>query len=307
VDRLIRARAPIEPYRVVKDDLLELYMPAVLRAVTPEVVGALDTRIEPHLCRVADDGTITLPAVGEAPVAGKTLIEVEAMVAGIYYPKYVTSRPSIVARVLEYHTDTVSVLGAVGNPGLYALRGNEMSLVSLLMKAGGVAKEGATVIRIRRADGAEKVDPIVVPMKTLDMPFEDVPLEVGDVVEVERLLPKELMVMGLVNKPGVYPYPEGVQYNLMQALAFGGGVDNRADPQYAKIYRQTEDGKVIAAAFKLDSAAFTEASNIPIKPGDVVAVEHTAATRTRQFFAELLRFGLGFGVTAQYDLNTNDR
>jgi protein involved in polysaccharide export with SLBB domain len=305
LNQIVQARPPSEPYRVVKGDVLELTMPDVMRAMMPEGAEVLDWRtgrLQTHLCRVSQEGTIPLLAVGEVPVAGKMLSEVEAAVVKAYYPKYVVALPAVVAQVKEYQTQSVSIMGAVKEPGQYALRSDELSLAALLMKAGGIDKEGAAVIRIRRPGATgEAADRVVLPIKGLKTPFADVPLKAGDVVEVEEYVPRELLVMGLVNKPGVYPYPPQTTYNLMQALAFGGGVDTHADPQYAKIYRQTEDGKVVAVAFKLDTAAFTEASNILIKPGDVVAVEHTAATRTRQFFTDLLRFG--FGLSAGYDLN----
>ena len=305
MDTLVKARPPTEPYRVVKGDVLEIYMPDVIRAVTPERTDAYDWqtgRLQTRLCRVSEEGSIPLPAMGEIPVAGKMLSEVEAAIVKAYHPKYVVALPTVVAQVKEYQTQSVSIIGAVREPGQYALRSDELSLVALLMKAGGIEQDGASVIRIRRGGTSDSVtEPVVLPIKGLKTPFADVPLKAGDVVEVEEYVPRELLVMGLVNKPGVYPYPPQTSYNLMQALAVGGGVDTHANPQYAKIYRQTEDGKVVAAAFKLDSAAFAEASNILLKPGDVVAVEHTAATLTRQFFTDLVRFG--FGVSAGYSLN----
>lgn len=303
LETLVQARPPTEPYRVVRGDVLELHMPTVIRAVLPELTDVWGRTAEPnYLCRVTEAGTVTLPLFGELQVAGKMLSEIEASVVKAYYPKYIVALPAVVAQVKEYQTQSVSIMGAVKEPGQYALRSDELSLVALLMKAGGIDKEGAAVIRIRRPGATgEAADPVVLPIKGLKTPFADIPLKAGDVIEVEEYVPRELLVMGLVNKPGVYPYPPQTTYNLMQALAFGGGVDTHADPQYAKIYRQTEDGKVVALAFKLDTAAFTEASNILIKPGDVVAVEHTAATRTRQFFTDLMRFG--FGISAGYSLN----
>jgi protein involved in polysaccharide export with SLBB domain len=53
--------------------------------------------------------------------------------------------------VLEYRTHRVSIIGAVARPGIYALRHDQMSLVALLMEAGGIAEDGAAVIRIARA------------------------------------------------------------------------------------------------------------------------------------------------------------
>ena len=300
LDKVMQGRPPAEPYRVVKGDVLELTMPDVVRAVEPEFMTERWWRTEPRLCRVTDAGTIVLPEAGEVPVAGKKLSEVEALVGDAYYPKYVTKRPSVVARVLEYQTLTVSVVGAVKNPGFYPLRSDEMTLVAAIMKAGGIEERGASAVRINRQGAADKGELIVMPVKGWNMPFADIPLEGGDIVEVEHLQPQELMVMGLVNKPGLYPYPVTTHYNLQQALAIAGGVDTHLNPRYAKVYRQAEDGKVIAAAFKLDGAAFTEASNLILKPGDVISVDHTAATSIRQFYTDLIR--VGFGLSAGYDL-----
>jgi len=68
-----------------------------------------------------------------------------------YCPRYVNASFPVYVSVLEYNTRTVSVAGAVAQPGLYALRSDQMSLVSLLMKAGGVVQRGTAFIRIARA------------------------------------------------------------------------------------------------------------------------------------------------------------
>jgi len=62
----------------------------------------------------------------------------------------------------------------------------------------------------------------------------------GDTIEVERLDPVTFSVTGLVQKPGAFPYLPGRKVNLMQALAEAGGLNDKADPQFAKVYRQAE-------------------------------------------------------------------
>ena len=105
-------------------------------------------------------------------------------------------------------------------------------------------------------------------------------------------------VMGLVNKPDAYPYPPDVQYNLMQALAFAGGLDMVADPQYVKVFRRDADGEVLQATFGIGDKALKEAYAIAIKPGDVIYVDHTASTRINKFLSDVFHITVGASVNA---------
>ena len=51
------------------------------------------------------------------------------------------------------------------------------------------------------------------------------PMLVCQVKEYQAEHERVFTVMGLVNKPDAYAYPPDVQYNLMEALAFAGGLD----------------------------------------------------------------------------------
>jgi polysaccharide export outer membrane protein len=100
-------------------------------------------------------------------------------------------------------------------------------------------------------------------------------------------------VLGLVNKPNAFPYPANVQYTLMDTLAMAGGVDLVADPHYVTVHRQEENGEVVSATFGIDSKSLAEASNVVIKPGDVVFVDITPRTRTNVWLSQMLRLSFG--------------
>ena len=443
LERIVRAKMSRGPYRVISGEVVELTMPAILRIVTAEDPRITGSAI-PYICRVGQSGTIALPAVGEIEVAGKTLAEIEAAVVKAYYPAYAVTRPSVFAKILEYKTAKVSITGAVQQPGIYSLRSDQMSLVALLMEAGGIAKDGAATIRITRAPGVETERPtadytsfesvglqlsfrqraqsrttglltvkrngrvllgeplnvssdsqrrtfsarlstqelgvstaqmeqalcllarqlepsddirasenehllvqgtagveppvhtvgdegpeqvregpsvvlnhekslkeqgiaelqedhndrtIVLPVKGLNIPFADVALNEGDSVIVEPLQVPVFSVVGLVNRPGNFPYPGEVRYNLMQALAFAGGLDRDAEPRYATIYRLKTDGTIASASFQVVNVAngsqLTGALNVPVKPYDIVAVEHTPRTRTTAFVRRMFSVHIG--------------
>jgi protein involved in polysaccharide export with SLBB domain len=382
--RMVRAKIGGGAYRVVPDDVLELTMPTILRIVTAESPNVTE-QITPYVCRVSEKGTIALPVVGEIDVEGKSLAEIESAIIDIYYPKYAVIRPPVFARVLEYKTAKVSITGAVNNPGVYELRSDKKSLVSLLMEAGGIIDEGAALIRIIRSneivqDDAEtlkdeigdtldhmlrllaeraqkqtdevvapatypehnkiKIRPafeqitppstegrfvmkqtsfsdevpeknpelrrktkpgkthppksIVLPVKGYNIPFADVALQDGDSVIVERLEQPLITVIGLVNNPGNFLYPPGVQYNLMQVLGFAGDLNFVAEPHYATIYRLKPDGEIVSAVFKIiEDSKLTEALSTVIKPGDIIAIEQTPRTRTKLFLDRVFRINFG--------------
>lgn len=469
MDRLVRAKHAFGPYQAVPDDVLELTMPSILQVVTAEGITASgESGI--LLCRVRDDGIISLPVAGDFLVAGRTLAEIEKAIVNAYYPKYTQERPSVFVRVAEHKTYRVSVTGAVNAPGVYALTSNQMSLADLLREAGGIiirgqqggTFNGASVIRIERVNPpssvytphtpvhfnstldfgnapsispgnrkkllspatfmdsqgthngqdaeiglsfkplkqgstighlsvkrderliahgkinltseaqrlallsqATRIDPsisivdlnaklsfllsmlyghsvydtsiqfasaklsespnmpdraavehdiqkieqyrdgpvstaeheeetIVLPVKGMNIPYVDLALQEGDRVIVEQLHMPLFAVLGLVGTPGNYEYPPGEKYNLVQAIAFAGGLDPRSEPRYVTVYRLRADQSIARIVFKLkEGSRLTDQLNVPIKPGDVVSVEHTPRTRKNQLLREIINVNLG--------------
>jgi len=280
------------------------------------VPGVRDPFAEAFLCRVSDAGAIRLPLIGEVAVAGKAVAEIEAAVAAAYHPKYVASPPTVVAKVADYHTAVVYAIGAVGSPGRHELRSNEMELAVLLAKAGGIgvstrasggAAGGAKIIRIRHAGQARDAKPLEVPVRDRNIPVANVALQDGDIVEVEHYDDPLFTVTGLVMNPGVHPYPPTARYSLQQALAMSGGIDVQAGPRYAMVYRQDVDGKVAAGEFKIGGRTMIEASDVLIKPGDVICLEHSIRTRWNKFWATVLHFGAGAYATVPITMGSSTR
>jgi len=111
---------------------------------------------------------------------------------------------------------------------------------------------------------------------------------------VERVEQLPFTVIGLVNKPGSFEYSYDVQYNLMQAIGFAGGLNQDLEPRYAMVYRLTSDGKVANATFQVaHRSTLEDALTTYIKPGDIIAVEHTPRTRTNRFLEKIFSIHVG--------------
>ena len=171
--------------------------------------------------------------------------------------------------------------GLVGEVAPYMCRVSEMGTITLPV-VGEIQVVGMTLTQVETA-----VIDAYYPKYAVSRPSVFARLE----ERVEQLL---FTVIGLVNRPGSFEYPYDVQYNLMQAIGFAGGLDQELEPRYAMVYRLTADGKVANATFhvahgsKLEDALVTN-----IKPGDIIAVEHTPRTRTSAFLNRVFRINIG--------------
>lgn len=127
------------------------------------------------------------------------------------------------------------------------------------------------------------------------------PMVVCEVKKYQSENERIFTVIGLVRNSGAFPYPADVQYNLMEALAFAGGLDMVADPRYLKIYRQDATGKIVSTTFGVDKKSLADAYNLIIKPGDLIYVDHTLRTRANKFLSDVFRLTVGAGANYRYD------
>jgi protein involved in polysaccharide export with SLBB domain len=152
----------------------------------------------------------------------------------------------------------------------------------------------APIPRTAGATNGAKVTTLAVPVRAMNIPLRDVALEEGDIIWVERMAMPMFCVLGLVNRPGNFPYPPMEQYNVTQAIAFAGGLNPIAEPHYVTIYRLARDGSILRIPVQLiKRGEFTNALSTPIRPGDVVAVEHTLRTKMNTIINSLVRVNVG--------------
>jgi len=293
--QLTLAARPTAVYKVAAGDVLEIYMPRVMATVANKFALAEQDKGR-HITRVYQDGQIIVPLIGRLDVTGKTPQDIENDLINGFNPKFLKVPPTVIVNVQKYREFPVTVMGAVKQPGAYGMRRNEMSLISVLNKAGGINDEGARAIRITRGAGNEAQDPILLPIKGLNIEFDDVAIQEGDLVEVERFDLQSISVIGLVKSPSTFPYPPGDSLNLFSAIARAGGMNDVAEPKYATIYRLSPDGSIAAARFKVIGKNEVPAgATVKLKPGDVVAVEQTPETRLRLLIDKIVQ--VSFGVS----------
>lgn len=168
-------------------------------------------------------------------------------------------------------TDALKVFGEVNSPGSFSFK-RGMSLVDLLMRAGGVTRyAGVEQIRIINQrepvlfnlksyldSGDIKLLPELAPGATIFVPRQEEAIKSGA---------NMVYVMGEVYKPGAYEGHESVTF--MDILANAGGPTRFAESRQIRII--AADGSVTP----FDLAAYTEGliQSVPsIRPGDAIFV-----------------------------------
>src|SRR5947209_5254992 len=138
--------------------------------------------------RVAEDGTVNLPLLGDVPVAGKTTAEVTAILKKLWEARYM-QRASVDVQVLEFRSRPISVIGAVKQPGNLGFSGHWTLLeaIAAIAHAGGLTDRAASKILVKRASGSSGPREIFVDYKKILAGKEpDLELRQGDVVAVKE-------------------------------------------------------------------------------------------------------------------------
>jgi protein involved in polysaccharide export with SLBB domain len=168
------ARKGADNYRVSRADLLEI-------TVYPD--AQLNRKI-----RVAADGSISLPLIGTAQVAGKTVPEAENLLETRFASYLVAPHVSLV--VSEFGSRQIFVLGEVQKPGSYPLpEGARMSGLQAVSTAGGFTNTAAprrAILLRPNAGGVQKA--VDLKAATKGRADADVVLEPNDILYVPQSL-----------------------------------------------------------------------------------------------------------------------
>ena len=214
--------------------------------------------------RVAANGSIALPLVGEVEVAGMRPIDAERKVADLLRQGGFVKQAQVTLVVTQFRSQQVAVLGNVNRPGKYPLE-LPYTVSDVLALAGGVAPTGADTVVLSRTEGG------VVKTYEIDLPQlflapgsrkQDIALINGDVLYVHRF--PLFYIYGEVQRPGSYRVERNM--TVMQALSSGGGLTLRGTERGVRVDRRGSDGAIRTLRPKMTD---------PIEPDDVLYIRES--------------------------------
>lgn len=192
--------------------------------------------------RVAENGTISFPLIGEVVVGGLTARLAEARIAERLRTDGFVRDPQVSLLVTQMRSQQVSVLGQVNRPGKHPIE-QSSRLSDILSIAGGTAPTGADeVTLLRTRNGTTTRQDIDLAALFRGDSSLNVEIEGGDVLYVARA--PVFYIYGEVQRPGAFRLEKNM--TVMQALSVGGGLTLRGTARDITINRRGSDGQVHA-------------------------------------------------------------
>ncbi len=226
--------------------------------------------------RVAGDGSMELPLIGSIPVNGLTPDDVADQVADRLRDRFVQN-PQVSVFVKEFHSQNVSLLGAIKNPATYPLVGRR-NLLQILADAGGLSGAAGNVLFVfRQADDGRSAR-LSVPLHDLLIfgdPQWNIWLRAGDIVSVPPEAAVSVSILGAVRSPGVYKLPMGDGASILNAIARAGGLDDRASKGGIHIKRRDPTGEETILKVDLGDILSGKDPDVVLQEGDVVVVKES--------------------------------
>ncbi len=218
---------------------------------------------------VAPDGVISIPRVGEIPVAGLTREEVAATIKKHVSKLYVD--PEITVTVVRYSNNRIFVLGRVASPGIVYFPG-PVTLVEAISRAGGIPgmEDDTFPAEISIIRGNDKLMWIDVGdlLHNGNMQL-NARLQPNDIVFVPAIKQKLIYVMGEVAGPRALGLRGGV--TLLDAIWQAGGPTDGANLK--KTYLIRWDGKE-SSVIEIDLATMLSegklGEDILLKENDII-------------------------------------
>lgn len=234
-----------------------LAFPGFVAAQSPETLGEGDTVHvtvfqNPDLTvdgRVAADGTISYPLLGQVKIGGLNPAAAGGRIADQLKQKGFLKNPQVSVAVTAVRSRQVSVLGHVARPGRYALDDTSSRLTDVLALAGGIAPTGDDVVQVMVNRGGK------IAKMSIDVPVmfrsgdlsKNIEVHSGDTIFVSRA--PLFYIYGEVTHSGAYRLEQNM--SVMQALSVGGGLSPRGTDRGLKINRLMPDGSVRTIDAKL--------------------------------------------------------
>lgn len=219
--------------------------------------------------RVTVAGTITFPLLGEVKVAGDSVAVAEKKLAKLLERGGYLKDPQVNISVVQYQSQSVSILGDVMKPGKYILD-QSINLAEALALAGGSNGNGSEIVTIIRATngGTVKHEYDLRDLFKSGNQASNPSISSGDIIYISS---REVSVLGQVGRPGKYSIVGNVR-TITDFISQAGGIAPSGDDKVVVITKR--NGEVTRTEVDVDSL-YKEgnlAANIELMNGDSIYV-----------------------------------
>jgi polysaccharide export outer membrane protein len=260
-----RSQAPTEAYRVGAGDVLEVDV-----YDDPDLSG---------LVTIQYAGEISFPLLGDVPVEGMTVKQVQEKLTQLLAKDYLVD-PQVMVRVKEHRSQWVTVVGEVARPGKYYLQGTK-TLLDLLTEAGGFTTEASGEVIVSRLDqplirgsedngGEDSIRVVLSPEQSAAQQKEALSLALsnGDIVTATST--QFFFISGEVKNPGSFPITPGL--TVLKAVSLAGGLSKFGGKGKVEILRKLSNGETQRIKVDLGDIEGGKKPDVPLEAQDIIKV-----------------------------------
>ena len=234
--------------------------------------------------RIDPEGYVSLPMLGRVKAGGMTISDFETQLNHAA-SKYVRD-PELVASVTEFHSQPVSVVGAVQQPGAQQLQGKK-NLMQLISMVGGFRSDAGNTLSIAREvqwgplplpnaktdpSGTYSVAEISIQELLLEKtPQLNILMMPNDVVTVP--VSDTVYVVGDVHKAGGFLLGEHKDMTVLQAVALAEGIVGTSDAKHSRIIHHPADASLRKETpVDVKRILAGKAEDLPLDGGDILFI-----------------------------------
>jgi polysaccharide export outer membrane protein len=115
------------------------------------------------------------------------------------------------------------------------------------------------------------------PLKEGGVLEENILLRDGDLFNVPTAEVKLVYILGEVESPGAYEFPNEDRVTATQAITWANGPTSTANVSEGMLVRQGIDGQRTEISVDYEAMLFGREPNVEVQPGDLIFVPHSAA------------------------------
>jgi polysaccharide export outer membrane protein len=250
-------------------------------------------------------GFVDVPLVGHLKAVGLTVQQLEQSISE-HLRTYVHN-PEVTITVTEFKSHPVSVMGAVGTPGLYQITA-PTTLMQILAQAKGLNPDAGNEINITRRNiwgpiplpncvqDADQSYTGVVSTKVLlagHDPAAQLLIRPDDVVTVPKA--EMVYVMGAVNKAGGFLLSQRRDISVLQAIAMAEGLQKVSSAKHSKIIRKGEYDAKVEIPVDVTKILAGKAPDVRLSADDILFIPNSA-TKSASLRAAEAAIQIGTGI-----------
>ncbi len=221
---------------------------------------------------VSPAGQIAIPYAGLFHIEGMTSIEAAKAIARLFVQEQILRDPRVIVTTQQFGY-SITVMGEVRNPGIYALAGR-MRLIDMLTEAGGVTDRAGHVIEIFAAGSMKNPQTVLWDPTLRENDNAELQLKTGETVLVSRC--GVVYVGGNVGRPGAYQLCDSNHTTLSEVIALAQGAKPSSWEQRTLLLRTSGSGTRVVQTVKLEDVLRGRKMDITMQPDDIVFVPPSA-------------------------------